>query len=172
MRLALHLVYDGCLHKEALLQTKDAYLLQSPTSYHMAPNFCETLLLWISVITCVSWKYWPQKILVFHECALQLFIFQGSVKELPAVTKWNTFLHLSSHQNPSAQISAGILVTVRWWAFVQSSQSQCRRLPATKLGTYAKFTTKMKATTISCMDQVLLWPSSYMSLASYVRILL
>ena len=45
MRLALHLVYDGYLHKEALPQIKDAYLLQSPTSYHVAPNFRETLLL-------------------------------------------------------------------------------------------------------------------------------
>ena len=62
MRLALHLVYDGCLHKEALLQIKDVYLLQSPTSYHMAPNFCGTLLLWISIITCILWKYWPLSI--------------------------------------------------------------------------------------------------------------
>ena len=60
---------------------------------HMAPNFRETIFLWISVIPCVSRKYWPWKFCY----SMKMFsgyeyIFQGRVEEFPVVTKWKTFL--------------------------------------------------------------------------------
>ena len=84
------------------------------------------------------------KILVLHECVLGLWIFQGSVEELPAVTWSGNFpvasciflairIHLCNQSIATCDVQ---------WASMQSSLSKYRWLPAAKLGTYAMLTSK------------------------------
>ena len=65
----------------------------NPTSkrYCMAPNFRDNIFVNFDIALRVA-KILAPKILVFHGCVFQLWIFQGSVEELPAFTKWKTFL--------------------------------------------------------------------------------
>ena len=68
-------------------------LKANPTSkrYCMASNFWDNIVVNFDIALCIT-KILASKILVFHGRIFQLWIFHGSVEELPAFTKWKTFL--------------------------------------------------------------------------------
>ena len=121
---------------------------------------------------CVSWKYnglensstprvlWP-------------LIFQCSVEELPAVIKWKLSC---SCIVPSESIIVSSIANCMWQIKPSSTTHDSISIPsylvwsvssATQLETNATFMPKQKATLLSCLDQVLLWPSGHVNLASY-----
>ena len=84
-------VYNSS-YRRTYVSTFAYTLLCLSGTYRMAPNICETIFLWISVILCVSRKYWTRKF-KFSICSLS----QDPLlyKELPAITKWKITLYRS-----------------------------------------------------------------------------
>ena len=72
------------------IKDQSALMLQVVAIYHMAPQD-NTFMNFSNALYII--KTLASKVLVLHHLpCIQLWIFQGSVEELPAITKWNAFL--------------------------------------------------------------------------------
>ena len=133
--------------------------------YRMPPNFCETKSLWILVMPYVPRKYWPQK---FYYLMMKVFygykyFMIESKSFLPSPNGKLSCTCIIPSQSIYSTVYGELwqisLLLVTQWALIPSD-AVCHQLPSYRnltLNLYAK--TETKTESLSCMNQVLLWPS-------------
>ena len=133
-------------------------MLQEVAIYHMAPQD-NTFMSFSNTLYII--KHWPQK-------------FQYSVISHVLSYEYFKVVVKSSLPSPNKMLSCSCIVPSILIKLTVANHSithdQAFRMirsmsSATQLGTYTTFMPKQKATTLSCMDLVLVWPSDHVSLA-------
>ena len=132
----------------------------------MAPNFWDNIFVNFGNALLIT-KILAAKILVLHERAPWPWILQGSAGRRTSYCHQMDNFPVASCTFPAIIIHLCKSEYTRdsQWASAQSSLSQCRRLPATKLGTYAKFMPKRK---LPCYLKYYSGQVCHVSLTSYI----